>query len=152
MFLLCYNEHGQVDKCVGLVTPGQAAHHCVGSSSPVRDSADTCEKQPHQSAPKLIKWLECVPSCLCDWCTLKNMCGPWQYAKPSYCYLSDISVWVCEMIKCVALKADRGRHCPIWDCRPVCSQESWFGRRSLLLNIKEWKEKSWALARMNWPL
>ena len=92
--------------------PHSAAPHCVGGSSPLRDSTAQMTKQPHQSVPQLIKRPGCVPSCLCDWCTLKNMNGPLEYAQPPYFYLPDMSVWVCEMNKCVALKADRGTHCP----------------------------------------
>ena len=49
-------------------------------------------KQPHQSAPQLIKRLGGVPSYLCDWHILKNMCGQLEHAQPPYFYLPDVSV------------------------------------------------------------
>ena len=108
-------------------------------------------------APHIYKWyptqlkrLGCVLSCLCDWCRLKTMCGPLEYAQPPHFYLPDMRVWVCEMSKCVALKAERGGHCPTWHSRPVCYPESWSGRRWLLLNIKEWQRKELGLSQNEW--
>ena len=34
----------EMDKHMELVMPHQAAHHYAGSSSPLRDSPDTCEE------------------------------------------------------------------------------------------------------------
>ena len=67
------------------------------------------------------------------------------------------TIWICpttillptryECGKFVALKEDRGRHCPTWDGKPVCSTGSWSGRRWLLLNIKEWQRKELGLSQ-----
>ena len=60
---------------------------------------------------------------------------------------STYQMWVCEMSKCVALKAERRRHCPTWDGRPVCSQGSWSGRRCFLFSRKEWPRKELGLSQ-----
>ena len=49
-----------------------------------------------RSAPQLVKRLGCVLSCLYDWCTQKNRCGPSEHAQPPYFYLQLTCVSVCE--------------------------------------------------------
>ena len=101
------------------------------------------------SVPNLLKRQGCVLSCLCDWHTLKNMCGSLEYAQPPYFYLLYISVWLHEVSKCVALKVDTGRHSPTWDGRLVCSPGSWSGKSWLLLNIRNDKKKR-KLPELEW--
>ena len=50
-------------------------------------------------APHISKWyttplksLGHVLSCLCDWCTLKDMCGLSEYAQPPYLYPPSVGV------------------------------------------------------------
>ena len=101
--------------------------------------------------PNSLKgWVCATMSMWLAWQTLKNMCGPLEYTQPPCFYLPDMSVWVHETSKCMALKADRGTVLHEIG-RPVCCPGSWCGRRSFLLNIGMTK-KSWALARMNWSL
>ena len=45
--------------------------------------------------PNSLKRLGCVLSCLCDWCTLKNTCGPLEHAQPLYFYLTRVNVCMC---------------------------------------------------------
>ena len=37
-------------------------------------------------------------SCLCDWCTLKNTCGPSEYAQPPYFYLPSVGVVTTDVL------------------------------------------------------
>ena len=65
---------------------------------------------------------------------------------PNY-HTSTYHIWLCEMSKCVALKADRVRHCPTLDGRLVWSPVSWLQRRWLLLSVKEWQRKELGLSQ-----
>ena len=46
----------------------------------------------------MVKKLGCVLSCLCDWCTLKNMCGLSEYAQPQYFYLPLVGVVATDIL------------------------------------------------------
>ena len=61
-----------------------------------------CEPLLVLSGVQLIKRLECVLSCLCNWCTYKNMYGPLEHAQPPYFCLPSMIVWMS-----VALMADK---------------------------------------------
>ena len=37
-------------------------------------------------------------ACLCDWCTLKNMCEPSEYAQPPYFYLPSVGVVTTDVL------------------------------------------------------
>ena len=95
----------------------------------------------HMSGIRLGK-KGCVLSCLCDWCTLKNV---WSIGICPTTILLPTR-YECEMRKYVDLKAGRGRHCPTWCGRLVCSPGNWYGRRWFLLNIKEWQRKELGLS------
>ena len=49
--------------------------------------------------PDSVKSLGCVLSCLCYWCTLKNMCGPSEYAQPPYFYLPSVGVATTDALR-----------------------------------------------------
>ena len=93
------------------------------------------------------KRLGCVLSCLCDWCTLKNMQGPLEYAQPPFIYLPDMSVWVCEMSNVCLWRQIEGSTAPhevedLYD--PQGFDLGWCGSSS---NIKVWQRKWWGLSQ-----
>ena len=42
--------------------------------------------------------MQCVLSCLHDWCTLQNMCGLLEYAQPPYFYLPSVGVATTDVL------------------------------------------------------
>ena len=89
----------------------------------------------------------CMCCHVCDWSTLMNMSGLLEDAQPPYFYIPDTS----QPSRCVALKADGGRHCPLEMADLYAPPGSWSGRW-LFLNIKEWQRRAGPSARINWSL
>ena len=43
-------------------------------------------------------WGVCCHVYVIDWCTLKNMCGPLEYAQPPYFYLPSVGVVTTDVL------------------------------------------------------
>ena len=99
-----------------LVMPHWAAHHCVGTLSPLRDSTDTCEKATSpESSPTHLKAGVCV--CVCAimpmWLAhikehvwTVGIC-PTTILLPTRCNCVH-KVWLC-VCKCATLKAEKDK-------------------------------------------